>query len=134
MSRLHRAALFVGLCAGQSLPAQSISLLRPDLATPVDRVFAAFTAETPGCVVGVSEAGRPVYTKGYGLANLEYGVPITDQTIFESGSVAKQFTAGAIVMLALDGKLNLDDDVRKYIPEVPSFGGQKITLRNLLNH
>ena len=130
---LHRAACLIALLA-PSLGAQSVSTLSPELSGKVDRVFAAYTNETPGCAVGIGQDGRPAYTQGYGLANLEYGVPITDQTIFESGSVAKQFTAGAIVMLALDGKLNLDADVRKYIPEVPSFGGQKITLRNLLNH
>jgi CubicO group peptidase (beta-lactamase class C family) len=74
-----------------------------------------------------------VYERGYGSANLEYGVPITPATIFESGSVAKQFTASAIVLLAQDGKLGLDDDVRKYIPEVPNFG-ETIRIRHLLNH
>jgi CubicO group peptidase (beta-lactamase class C family) len=84
--------------------------------------------------VGVSKDGHASYTHGYGSANLEYGVPNTDSTVFESGSVAKQFTASAMVLLAQDGKLSLDDDIRKYLPEVPSFGGQKITIRNLLTH
>jgi CubicO group peptidase (beta-lactamase class C family) len=105
-----------------------------DLATRVDRIFARFDNTTPGCGVGVGKDGRTLYTHGYGMANLEYRVPNTDSTVFESGSVAKQFTASALVLLAHDGKLSLDDDIRKYLPEVPSFGGQRITIRNLLTH
>jgi CubicO group peptidase (beta-lactamase class C family) len=106
----------------------------PDLPSLVDRIFARFDNTTPGCGVGVGKDGRTLYTHGYGLANLEYRVPNTDSTVFESGSVAKQFTASALVLLAQDGKLSLDDDIRKYLPEVPSFGGQRITIRNLLTH
>ena len=105
-----------------------------DFASRVDRIFARFDRATPGCGVGLAKDGRTLYTHGYGSANLEYGVPNTDSTVFESGSVAKQFTAAAIVLLAQDGKLSLDDDIRKYLPEVPSFGGQRITIRNLLTH
>jgi CubicO group peptidase (beta-lactamase class C family) len=74
-----------------------------------------------------------LYTHGYGMANLEYGIPNTDSTVFESGSVAKQFTAAALVLLAQDGKLTLDDDIHKYLSEVPDFGA-RITIRNLLTH
>ncbi|MEO7083486.1 MAG: serine hydrolase domain-containing protein [Gemmatimonadaceae bacterium] len=105
-----------------------------DLLARVDRVFAGFTLTTPGCGVGLAKDGRPLYTHGYGSANLEYGVPNTDSTVFESGSVAKQFTASAMMLLVADGKLRLDDDIRTYLPEVPAFGGQKITIRNLLTH
>jgi CubicO group peptidase (beta-lactamase class C family) len=100
----------------------------------VDGIFTFAKGEAPGCAVGVSKDGRPLLTRAYGMANLEYGVPITPETVFESGSVAKQFTAAALVLLAQDGKLSLDDDIRKYLPEVPSFGGQKITIRHLLTH
>ena len=105
-----------------------------DLPSRVDRIFARFDRATPGCGVGLGKDGRTLYTHGYGSANLEYAVPNADSTVFESGSVAKQFTAAAIVLLAQDGKLSLDDDIRKYLPEVPSFGGQRITIRNLLTH
>lgn len=104
-----------------------------ELAGKVDQIFARF-ANSPGCAAGVAKNGQPLYVHGYGLANLEYGVPLTDSTVLESGSVAKQFTAAAIVLLQQDGKLSLDDDIRKYLPEVPSFGGQKITIRHLLTH
>jgi hypothetical protein len=105
-----------------------------DIPSRVDRIFARFDRATPGCGVGLAKDGRTLYTHGYGSANLEYAVPNTDSTVFESGSVAKQFTAAAIVLLAQDGKLSLDDDIRKYLPEVPSFGGQRIAIRNLLTH
>src|SRR5689334_17425789 len=105
-----------------------------DLAPKVDAVFVRFTDKTPGCAVGVGKDGHALYTHGYGMANLEYNVPITESTVLESGSVAKQFTASSLVLLARDGKLSLDDDIRKYLPEVPNFSGQKITIRNLLTH
>ena len=105
-----------------------------DLAPKIDAVFARFTNQTPGCAVGLGKDGRALYMHGYGMANLEYNVPITESTVLESGSVAKQFTASAMVLLAQEGKLSLDDDIRKYLPEVPDFGGQKITIRNLLTH
>ncbi len=99
----------------------------------IDQVFARFDQTTPGCAVGLGKDGHPLYTHGYGLANLEYRVPLTDSTVLESGSVAKQFTASALVLLAQDGRLSLDDDIRKYLPEVPDFG-HVITIRNLLTH
>jgi CubicO group peptidase (beta-lactamase class C family) len=105
-----------------------------DLGTKIDHIFDRFTRTTPGCGVGLSKDGVTLYTHGYGSSNLEYDVPNTENTVFESGSVAKQFTASAMLMLVADGKLSLDDDIHKYLPEVPSFAGQKITIRNLLTH
>jgi len=107
----------------------------PDTAIArIDRVFAALgSAEAPGCAVGMSRNGQPVLTRAYGMANLEHGVRNTPETVFESGSVAKQFTAAALVLLAQDGRLSLDDDVRRYLPEVPDFG-RRITIRHLLTH
>ncbi len=87
----------------------------------------------PGCAVGVSLAGRSVYEKAFGMAEIEHAIPNTPQTIFESGSVAKQFTAAAVILLSLEGKLGLDDPVRKYIPELPDYGAP-LTIRHLLNH
>jgi len=100
----------------------------------INQIFHPFdTITSPGCVVGVGRDGRELFAKGYGMANLEYGVPLTAQSISESGSVAKQFTAAALALLQLDGKLSLDDDVRRYLPEVPDFGAP-ITIRHLLTH
>ena len=102
-----------------------------------DRAFEKFTktyaGPAPGCAAAVSLNGDVVFEKAFGLAELEHNVPNTPQTIFESGSVAKQFTAAAVVLLQQDGKLSLDDPVRKYIPELPDYGAP-LTIRHLLNH
>lgn len=108
----------------------------PELSTQakVDRVFERWNrSDTPGCAVGVEVDGKPVLIRAYGMANLEYGLKIRPDTIFESGSVAKQFTAAAVALLVQDGKLSLDDPVRKYVPELPDFG-PPILIRHFLNH
>lgn len=87
----------------------------------------------PGCAVGVSLNGQSVFEKAFGMAEMEHSIPNTAQTIFESGSVAKQFTAAALVLLQQDGKLSIDDPVRKYIPELPDYG-KPLTIRHMLNH
>jgi CubicO group peptidase (beta-lactamase class C family) len=100
----------------------------------VDSIFRQFDGTmTPGCAVGVSDAHSIILERAYGMADLEHGVVNTAETIFEPGSVAKQFTAAATILLALDGEISLDDDVRKYIPELPDYG-QTITIRHLLHH
>ena len=100
----------------------------------IDRIFERWDrTSSAGCAVGVSVGGQVVHTKGYGMANLEYGLRIWPSTVFESGSVAKQFTAAAITLLAQDGKLSIDDPVRKYVPELPDFG-TPILIRHFLNH
>ncbi len=99
----------------------------------VDSIFGRWNTTTPGCAVGVAHRGRVLLTRGYGMANLEYGVPLGAGTVMESGSVAKQFTSAAIALLQLDGKLSLDDDIRRHLPEVPDFG-TPITIRHLLTH
>jgi CubicO group peptidase (beta-lactamase class C family) len=105
-----------------------------DLSATADRIFAQWNStHTPGCAVGVSRNGATIFARGYGMADLENGTPITAQTILESGSVAKQFTATAVLLLAGEGKLRLDDDVRKFVPELPDYG-RVITVRHLLSH
>ena len=100
----------------------------------VDSVFAPWNhTNTPGCAVGVDRGGTPLLRRAYGMANLETGTPWTAGTLSESGSVAKQFTAAGIVLLARDGVFTLDDDIARWIPEVRGFG-KKITIRNLLTH
>jgi len=81
----------------------------------------------------IDRGGQPRFSRAFGRADLEYDIPNKPETIFESGSIAKQFTAAAIVLLALDGKLNLEDDVRKYVPELPTYE-KTITIRHLLKH
>jgi len=112
----------------------SASLLPAQQSPPIDSVFAVWQrSDGPGCIAGVRHNGSTVHLQAYGMANLEYGVPLGSESISESGSVAKQFTAAALLLLAQEGKLALDDDIRKHIPEIPNFGSP-ITLRNLLTH
>ncbi len=100
----------------------------------IDRLFRNYSEDdSPGAAIAVVQNGRIQYKKGYGMANLEYDIPITPSTIFHIASVSKQFTAFSILLLEKEEKLSLDDDIRKFIPEVPDFG-KKITLRNLANH
>src|SRR5438445_12350747 len=103
-------------------------------ALAVDEIFVDLTkAGSPGCALGVYHEGKMVYSKGYGLANLEENVPVTPQSVFDIGSTSKQFTAASILLLEKQGKLSINDDVRKYIPELPDYG-EKITIAHLLNH
>ncbi|HEX2076351.1 MAG TPA: serine hydrolase domain-containing protein [Longimicrobium sp.] len=100
----------------------------------LNRVFAAWSAaDGPGCAVGVSRDGTIVFQNGYGLANLELEAPITPSSVFHVASVSKQFTAAAVMLLARDGRLSLDEDVRRWLPELPDYG-HRITLRHLLTH
>lgn len=107
---------------------------RPIETEEIDKLFGDCNSlETPGAAIAVIKDGKVFYTQGYGSANLEYGIPIKPDTIFHAASLSKQFTAFAILLLQKEGKLSLDDDVRKHIPELPDFG-TTITLRHLANH
>lgn len=100
----------------------------------IDSLFVNWTQQDyPGAVVGIMKGGDLVFSKAYGLASMEYNVPNTTETLFNLASVSKQFTAMGIVKLEQEGKLSFDDDVRKYVPELPDFG-EKITIRNMLQH
>jgi CubicO group peptidase (beta-lactamase class C family) len=100
----------------------------------IDSLFKQWDKKgSPGNAVAIVRNDSVIYSKGYGMANLEHGIPITSKTIFEMGSVSKQFTAYAIFLLAKQGKLNLSDDIRKYLPWMPDFE-KKITISNLLYH
>lgn len=100
----------------------------------IDSIFARFDAPgSPGCVVAVTRRGRVVYGRGYGLADRATGEPLSIRTMLAAGSMHKQFTAFAILLLERDGKLSLDDPARKYIPELPDYG-TPITIRELLHH
>jgi len=100
----------------------------------IDAIFADWDSrDSPGASVAVVHDGEIVYQRGYGMSNLEHGVPITANSIFHVASISKQFTDMCIAMLALEGRLGLDDDVRQYVPELPSYG-DTITLRHLIHH
>lgn len=128
--RWSHTALVAALALAAPLEGQAPA----DAATQVDAIFADWnSAETPGCAVGVAQDGLTVLAQAWGMANLEWGIPNTARTIFENGSVSKQFTAAAVVLLSLDGALSLQDDIRQYIPEVPDYGST-ITITHLMNH
>src|ERR1041385_6390379 len=100
----------------------------------VDKLFSASDREgSPGATLVIVTDGAVAYERGYGYANLEDRVPITPQTIFDAASVAKQFTGLSIAMLAGKGKISLDDEIRKYLPDVPHFG-KPISIHHLLHH
>ena len=100
----------------------------------LDAVFADYSAaDGPGCAFAVSRDGQQVMARAYGMANLEWDLPNTPETVFEPGSVSKQFTAAATILLALDGRIDLDDDIREYFPEMPDYG-EPITVRMLIHH
>ena len=104
-----------------------------DRTLEVNQLFAMFDKPgSPGCSVGVIRAGEFVYKRSFGYASLELGVPLTPSSVFYMGSVSKQFTAASIVLAAEQGHLSLDDDVRKYLPELPDYG-HRITLRQMLH-
>lgn len=128
MSRRLAAVLVACLV----LPTPTLAADPP--AAKVDEVFAAWDRpDSPGLAVAVVRDGEVVYKKGFGSANLEHRVAISPTTAFNVGSVSKQFTAFAILLLVEEGKLSLDDPVRKHVPEVPDFG-KPITIRHLLHH
>lgn len=100
----------------------------------IDSLFTSWNVSNhPGGSVLVSKNGKTIFAKSYGLANIEYEVPNTNHTLFNIGSISKQFTAMGIVLLEQQNKLSVDDDIRKYLPELPDFG-ETITIRHLLHH
>ncbi len=107
----------------------------PDsLSKKVDAIFTEYDkTNIPGCALAIMKDGKIIYKRAYGMSNLEYNLAITPSSIFHIASISKQFTAAAIVHLSLEGKLSLDDDIRKYIPEVPNFS-YKITFNHLIHH
>jgi CubicO group peptidase (beta-lactamase class C family) len=110
------------------------SVAQQPLDRQVDELFAPWNSpDKPGASVAVMKDGKIILSKGYGMANLEYGIPNSPSTIFHVASVSKQFTVYAVLLLARDGQLSLEDDIRKYIDEVPDLG-YPITLRHLANH
>lgn len=122
-------ATIAGSTPGQAQPASSSETWHL-----VDRIFQPVSRPgAPGCAVGIEKNGHVLLTRGYGTADLEHDVPITPATIFEAGSVSKQFTAASVLLLAQQGKLSLTDDARKYLPELPNYG-TPITINDLLGH
>lgn len=126
-SKALRCAVVLGALT-QSL------LLAGDLPAEVDQLFARWDRkDSPGCALAVVREGCVLYKRGYGMANLELSVPITPEAAFYVGSVSKQFVAACVGLLVLEGRIDLEDDIRKYIPELPDYG-PTITIRHLIHH
>jgi len=125
---MFRQILFVvtALLVGAPVAAQ-------DKTDRIDKIFSCATPATPGCAVAVSQHGKLAVNRAYGLADLERDVPLSPGTVFDVGSLRKQFVAASILLLVEEGRLALSDDVRKRIPELPDYGN-KITLDHMLTH
>jgi CubicO group peptidase (beta-lactamase class C family) len=132
---LTSAALFLfALEAGIARSPAQPAAAPPSLGKDVDRLFDRWNStDLPGCTVGISRDGVQILSRAYGMADLEHSIANRPDTIIEAGSVSKQFTAAAVLLLAQQGKVSLDDPVRKYMPELPDYG-QPITIRHLLTH
>ena len=133
----HHSILAATLVVAVGVPnagrAQEIVGLRDARALRADSVFQVFDrTDSPGCALGVYQDGRILYSRGYGMESLEHGVALSPRSVLDVGSISKQFTAMSMLMLQKEGKLSLDDPIRKYIPELPPYA-DKITLRRALS-
>lgn len=125
------AVILVLLLAGAMAGAQT---LPEETRRKVDGVFAEYSKPgSPGCAVGVVREGALIHARGYGLASIEHAIPLSPRSVLDIGSTSKQFSAASILLLAQQGKLSIDDEVRKHIPELPDYG-RPLTIRHLLNH
>ena len=134
MRRRHTVlATTLAILVAPNARAQDIIGVRDARALRVDSVFQRFDrTDSPGCALGVYQDGKILYARGYGMASLEHGVALSPRSVLDVGSISKQFTAMSILMLQKEGKLWLDDPIRKYIPEMPAYA-DKITLRRALS-
>jgi CubicO group peptidase (beta-lactamase class C family) len=132
---MRRVLLAAGLLASSLLGSPSAAQISFDSASRwVDSILVPFTVgRSPGCAVGVTRDGALAFERAYGLADVGRNIPLTPSTRFYVASLSKQFTAMSVVLLAQDGRLSLDDSVRRWVPELPSFG-KTITIRHLLTH
>lgn len=126
-------AVLASLALSHPASAQHIIGLRDAKASRTDSVFRQFDrTDSPGCAVGVYQDGKPLYARGYGMASLEHSTPLSPRSVLDVGSISKQFTAMAILILEKEGKLRLDDPIRKYFPEMPPYA-DRVTLRRALS-
>lgn len=137
LSRLLLAAaasLLVVLSARAGMAQEPAAIAQEPATAAIDSIFAAWDVPgSPGCAVAVIRAGEVVHEAGYGSANLDWDIPIAPSTVFYAGSVSKQFTAAAVALLAREGRISLDDDIRTYFPEIPEHE-DPVTIRHLVHH
>jgi CubicO group peptidase (beta-lactamase class C family) len=129
---LNIAVLLLGLIFYSKVSGQTSDPRK--FSTAVDRLFKErITQNTPGAAVVVTKKGEPIFKQCYGLADVEHNIPITSKTMFNLASVAKQFTAFSILLLEKERKVNLEDDIHTFLPDLPDYS-KTVTIRNLLNH
>jgi CubicO group peptidase (beta-lactamase class C family) len=136
LSLLVAAPVLLAQEAGQAAKAGQSreGTLDSSITARVDKIFEKWDKpDSPGCALAVIKDGRIVYKRGYGMANLDYNVPISPKTVFNINSMSKQFTAMSILLLARQGKLSLDDEIQKYLPDFPRYQSP-ITIRHLIHH
>lgn len=122
------------LLAFAAAAAPALAVAQDVPAARIDSIFTAYDdTRSPGCALGVIRDGELAFARGYGMADLEHGVPLSERSVFRIGSVSKQFAAAATVLLAQEGTISLDEPVRRWIPELPDVGS-RFTIRRLLNH
>ncbi len=110
------------------------SLIKEKIAQMIDDLFKQWDKpDSPGCALGIIKEGKMIYKKGYGMADLEHGVPINPQTRLFIGSNSKQFTAMCILLLVEQNKISLDDNIRKYLPNFPEYG-HTVRIHDLIYH
>ncbi len=125
---------FIFLCAPADIVQAFQAYTHTDLTDNVDQLFKQWDRnDSPGAALGIFKDGRIIYARGYGMANLEYNIPLTPQSVFRIASISKQFTAMCIAILAEQGKISIDDNIRKYFPEMPEYE-TPVTIRHLLHH
>lgn len=125
-------AVAVTLTIALAMPSASLLAQSPE--ERLDAAFASFdNTRSPGCAIGITRDGKFLFERGYGMANLEHGVPIASDSVFRIASVSKQFTAASIAILAQRGDLDLDADVRAYLPDLAEYG-RTVTVRQMIHH
>lgn len=108
--------------------------IQEDSQSRIDSLFLQWDNDnSPGAAIGIVQGNKLIYTKGYGMANLDYKIPLSADSKFYVASITKQFTAACIALLSIEGKIGLDDNIKEYIPEIPDYG-EEITIRNLIHH
>ncbi len=128
-SILRVICIFSALLSVSNVQAQNL----PDSTKrKIDGLFSAYNTTTPGCAIAITQAGQVSFKHAYGMSNLEYNIPVTTESIFHIASESKKYTAFCLLLLQQQGKLSIDDVIRKYLPYVPDFG-KKITIRHLIN-
>lgn len=118
----------------EQAPARAESFPADSVFAKVDEIFAQWDKPgSPGCALGVIKDGQLIYKRGYGMANLDYNIPISPESVFDIASITKQFTAMSILLLSKQGKLSLDDEIQEYLPEIPRYESP-VTIRHLIHH